>query len=91
MFKWLFGKREKIRTIEEFGVKTKIHVYDTNEELIQGLKGFFSIPISPLISPARRKILNPEIGSLMLQVDRKLFLDSEWKKYAYEVCLLFVP
>lgn len=40
MFRWLFGKREKTRTVEELGVKIKIHVYDSNEELVKGLQGF---------------------------------------------------
>ena len=43
MFSWLFKKKQKTRTVEENGVKTTFDVYDSNQELVSGLKRFFII------------------------------------------------
>ena len=39
MFRWLFKRKQKTRVVEELGVKTTIHVYDSNDDLIKGLQG----------------------------------------------------
>ncbi|KAK2962810.1 putative Protein-L-isoaspartate O-methyltransferase 1 [Blattamonas nauphoetae] len=68
---YLCSPSNNIREVEENGVKITIHSYNSNKELINGLK-------------ERKKITRDDVERVMLAIDRGLFIPQENRQFAYE-------
>ncbi|KAA6358602.1 MAG: hypothetical protein EZS28_045871, partial [Streblomastix strix] len=67
----LFSQTNKVREVEELGVRVRIHVYKSNNDLVEGLQ-------------IRRVIRDEAIRETMLAIDRGIFINEDQKQWQYE-------